>query len=446
MPKLGRNDPCYCGSGLKYKKCCLSKDEANKVTRIGPSPSSTPEVLIEALEWPNILHQSIALYFARHASGWYDSEQIKGIILIWHLYAHAKLPVTKKLGVYPAALEYVLCQIYDVKMTQSELADKYNVSVSSLSQRANQILEYLMDIAPDWMETSPAAPPRMIVERELAQIHAQLEEQNFDSVEEINDFLQHNLNQETTGRHPLSKSEQAAELLYQAWDEPDSKRRVKMAQEALLLDPDSVDAYNILAESASSSLREIAYYYKMGMEVGEKHFGEAFFQEHKGHFWSYFPTRPYMRAKKGYADACAEAGNFPEAIKHYRELLELNPNDNQGVRDLLLVAYIETSDWNAAASLLRQYGEGDSALFNYCRILVEYSLNGRTPKLDQLIKAATTHNPHVPAYLSGKKRLPRAIPEYIGFGDDREAVYCSQLIRPFWMARPELLKLLPLKR
>jgi uncharacterized protein YecA (UPF0149 family) len=23
----GRNDPCPCGSGLKYKKCCLSKDE-----------------------------------------------------------------------------------------------------------------------------------------------------------------------------------------------------------------------------------------------------------------------------------------------------------------------------------------------------------------------------------------------------------------------------------
>ncbi len=21
-PKLGRNDPCSCGSGLKYKKCC----------------------------------------------------------------------------------------------------------------------------------------------------------------------------------------------------------------------------------------------------------------------------------------------------------------------------------------------------------------------------------------------------------------------------------------
>jgi SWIM/SEC-C metal-binding protein len=23
---IGRNDPCYCGSGKKYKKCCLQKD------------------------------------------------------------------------------------------------------------------------------------------------------------------------------------------------------------------------------------------------------------------------------------------------------------------------------------------------------------------------------------------------------------------------------------
>jgi uncharacterized protein YecA (UPF0149 family) len=24
--KIGRNDPCPCGSGKKYKKCCLNKD------------------------------------------------------------------------------------------------------------------------------------------------------------------------------------------------------------------------------------------------------------------------------------------------------------------------------------------------------------------------------------------------------------------------------------
>jgi len=27
-PHLGRNEPCHCGSGRKYKHCCLDKDEA----------------------------------------------------------------------------------------------------------------------------------------------------------------------------------------------------------------------------------------------------------------------------------------------------------------------------------------------------------------------------------------------------------------------------------
>lgn len=29
--KIGRNDPCPCGSGKKYKKCCLQKDEKEKI-------------------------------------------------------------------------------------------------------------------------------------------------------------------------------------------------------------------------------------------------------------------------------------------------------------------------------------------------------------------------------------------------------------------------------
>jgi uncharacterized protein YecA (UPF0149 family) len=27
-PSVGRNEPCPCGSGRKYKQCCLDKDEA----------------------------------------------------------------------------------------------------------------------------------------------------------------------------------------------------------------------------------------------------------------------------------------------------------------------------------------------------------------------------------------------------------------------------------
>ena len=32
--KIGRNDPCRCGSGKKYKKCCMPNDkEVTKVIR-----------------------------------------------------------------------------------------------------------------------------------------------------------------------------------------------------------------------------------------------------------------------------------------------------------------------------------------------------------------------------------------------------------------------------
>jgi tetratricopeptide (TPR) repeat protein len=28
--KIGRNDPCHCGSGKKYKRCCLEDDQQNE--------------------------------------------------------------------------------------------------------------------------------------------------------------------------------------------------------------------------------------------------------------------------------------------------------------------------------------------------------------------------------------------------------------------------------
>ena len=37
-PNLGRNDPCYCGSGRKYKKCCLARDEESHEVEARPHP------------------------------------------------------------------------------------------------------------------------------------------------------------------------------------------------------------------------------------------------------------------------------------------------------------------------------------------------------------------------------------------------------------------------
>ena len=42
MKALGRNDPCHCGSGKKYKHCCLAKDEATEREARAKAASEAP--------------------------------------------------------------------------------------------------------------------------------------------------------------------------------------------------------------------------------------------------------------------------------------------------------------------------------------------------------------------------------------------------------------------
>jgi uncharacterized protein len=35
IEKVGRNDPCPCGSGKKYKNCCLQKEQQQKRSPLG---------------------------------------------------------------------------------------------------------------------------------------------------------------------------------------------------------------------------------------------------------------------------------------------------------------------------------------------------------------------------------------------------------------------------
>jgi hypothetical protein len=43
MTTAGRNEPCPCGSGKKYKKCCLAKDEAAAAAARPPPPPPAPK-------------------------------------------------------------------------------------------------------------------------------------------------------------------------------------------------------------------------------------------------------------------------------------------------------------------------------------------------------------------------------------------------------------------
>ena len=229
-----------------------------------------------------------------------------------------------------------------------------------------------------------------------------------------------------------SDLEDAQDLMYRAWETADQRQRVALAKEALSRSPLCADAYVLLAEETAKSSAEAIELYRKGLEAGEKAIGPAAFQDDVGHFWGLLETRPYMRARGGLAQALWDVGRHDEAIEHYRELLRLNPNDNQGNRYLLagcLLALDRDADLTA---LLDAYGQESTAEWSYTWALVAYRQDGDSVEARSLLEKAMTTNSHVPSYLLGRKKLPRKPVPYITMGGEDEAQEYARRYAAAW--------------
>jgi tetratricopeptide (TPR) repeat protein len=216
---------------------------------------------------------------------------------------------------------------------------------------------------------------------------------------------------------------EAQDIIYDAWEVTDPKRRIALAWKALEISPDCADAYVLLAEEAASSLTEALNLYRQGVEAGERALRKDAFEEDIGHFWGTLETRPYMRARAGLAECLWASGKHDEAIQHYKDMLRLNPNDNQGIRDLLMPRLIEMERDEEAEVLFEEYHDDGMAFWIYSRALLDFRKMGDSEMLRKSLAAALKKNKHIPAYLLGRKKIPRFLPEYYSPGDESEAIF-----------------------
>jgi tetratricopeptide (TPR) repeat protein len=230
-------------------------------------------------------------------------------------------------------------------------------------------------------------------------------------------------------------SGRAQDLVYQAFDSDSPAERARLARQALKISPDCADAFVLLAENAESP-EEALELYKQGMDAGERAIGKKAFKECEGLFWGYMETRPYMRAREGLAQCLWHIGRHEEAADHYRQMLRLNPNDNQGVRYSLATLLLELELHAEFEQLLAQYEEDDSAEWFYGRALLAFREEGESARAVKLLKRAVKANKHVPRYLLGQKQLPRDLPPYISRGGDDEAVSYTHGNRRAWLNTP----------
>jgi tetratricopeptide (TPR) repeat protein len=281
-----------------------------------------------------------------------------------------------------------------------------------------------------------ASPDRRATERVTAEIQRSLAGSEFESLEDANRLLAERFRGPidalpSTASTPL---ERAQDLAYRAFDAY-GRRRIQLARKALELSRDCADAWVILAEEASD-LERARGLYSEGVTAGERALGQELFEREAGQFWLLVETRPYMRARLGLAEALQALGRRDEAIAHYLELLRLNTNDNQGVRDLVLPALLLAGRDDEAAALLERYAGDPSAVWQYGRALVAYRRDGDSPAARDLLGQALRSNRRVAKYLGGVAPLPDEDPDRYAFGSEEEAVIAARLLGEAWRTTP----------
>ncbi|MBU2495464.1 MAG: tetratricopeptide repeat protein [Candidatus Omnitrophica bacterium] len=268
-----------------------------------------------------------------------------------------------------------------------------------------------------------------------------MRDKNFTSIDEANKYTK-----ELLGSHgnrvpaaaPGNALESAQDIMYEAWDQKDKKERVRLARKALAVSPDCADAYVLLAEEFADSIPEAKKLFQKGVEAGERALGREGFEEHTGHFWGVLETRPYMRARLGLAETLWEMGEREEAIKHYREMLRLNPNDNQGIRYILVhsLAWLSRHDELEDFLNSKEYPDDCAPDWLYTKALLHFIKTGPSPEASALLDKAKKINPYVPDYLTGRKKIPDILPDRIKVGGEDEGYCYAEKFLPIWRRAP----------
>ncbi len=217
--------------------------------------------------------------------------------------------------------------------------------------------------------------------------------------------------------------------------EATGQERLTLAGKALQASPLCVDAWGILASEAPEGQPLALELWRQAVAAGEVLIGPWRTAAWRGEFWSVTETRPYMRARQGLAFELRRQGMAAEAIDTLRGSLALNPNDNQGLRYILLDWLLEMDALAEAAALHAAFHEDDGAAWRYGAVLLAFRQGGEAEAAGPLA-AALEANPHVPGLLLGRVPMPAESPEYYSPGEAEEAVVYCETGAAGWRAAP----------
>jgi tetratricopeptide (TPR) repeat protein len=279
------------------------------------------------------------------AASCYIDEIVDLSVEMWHDFSQeTDLGRTKKPETWAAALFYVTSLLRYDGYTQEEVADMFDVSAITVSKKYREIANTL-DVK--------LFDDRYTTEAERSKYQSTYGVQSGASLTEFNDDA-------ASYGWFYTGEDVPQELVYDGWEALNAgsiEEARSDFEDAIELDPNHADAHNGLAGVAmgEGDLERAHELYRKAYELARRRLGtespQAFY------WWSELETRPYMRARHGLGITYWRLGEPEKAASEFEALLELNPNDNLGVRYLIGTMHLLAGHDERALDFFRRYEE-----------------------------------------------------------------------------------------
>lgn len=201
-----------------------------------------------------------------------------------------------------------------------------------------------------------------------------------------------------------SKRERAEDTLDQGLDLLEQGKEEEAGRyffNSIEIDPTYADGYNHLANIAwrKGDWKQAEGLYQKAFELAEPEVKDI----PKGEFWSILESRPYMRALHGLGLTAWKQSRLEEAIGVFKQMLKLNPNDNQGIRYLIGPLYHQLGNLEEAGMWYEQNEDDPHNLYNYGLALIQQN---KLKKASRILIFAIFANPYIAPMLLDDK-LPK---------------------------------------
>jgi len=284
----------------------------------------------------------------------------------------------------------------------------------------------------------PAPDSPFVIERLMRDTRRSFEDENFTSEDEFREkmhaYIEKGVMENRLKDLQDHPQEMAQELAFEAFESADQGMADELTKKALTIDPDCVDALTIRAFLDSEDASQLIDAIEHAATCGESRLGEDFFAEFMGDFWPMVEARPYLRSIKQLAEVLWNVGRRFDAVEHYVNLLDLDPEDHMGNSVLLLGCYLAMGEVQRSWDLLEEYDD-ESAVFQWGWVLVSLMAED-TSAAEDALQGAMEVNPHVAPLLLGMGEPVEENPVTVTIGSPEEALVTVQIIGDAWGHNP----------